>query len=65
MKADPTLTLNANILAIAINNEGLFILQNQLNQQVTNVSTSLSNALYISRPICSIGTVCRGRLTAC
>ena len=39
-------------------------LQNQPNQQVTNLSTPLSDALYISKPICSIGTVDCGKLTA-
>ena len=29
--------------------------QNQSNQQVTNLSTSLTDALYVSRPICSVG----------
>ena len=37
--------------------------QNQSNQQVTNLSTSLTDALYVSRPICSVGTTDRGKLT--
>ena len=38
--------------------------QNHSNQQVNNLSTPLADALYISRPICSIGTVDHGKLTA-
>ena len=34
--------------------------QNQSNQQVTNLSTSLTDALYVSRPICSVD---HGKLT--
>ena len=37
--------------------------QNQSNQQVTNLSTSLTDALYVSRPICSVGTTDHGKLT--
>ena len=40
------------------------ILQDQSNQQVTNLSTSLSDMLYVSRPISSVGTVDQGKLTA-
>ncbi|MCY3927700.1 MAG: hypothetical protein OXG81_05455 [Acidobacteria bacterium] len=40
------------------------ISQDQSNQQVTNLNTSLSDTLFISRPISSIGTVNHGKLTA-
>ena len=40
------------------------ISQVQADQQVTNVSTSLSDTLFVSRPISSIGMVNNGRLTA-
>ena len=39
-------------------------LQYQSNQQVTNLSTPFSDALYISRPVSSVGTLDRGKLTA-
>ena len=37
--------------------------KNQSSKQVTNLSTSLTDALYVSRPICSVGTTDRGKLT--
>ena len=40
------------------------ISQVQSDQQVTNLSTSLSDTLFVSRPISSIGMVNNGRLTA-
>ena len=38
--------------------------QDQSNQQVTNLSTSLSDTLHVSKPISSVGIVDHGRLTA-
>jgi len=38
-------------------------LKKQSSKQVTNLSTSLTDALYVSRPVCSIGTTDRGKLT--
>ena len=49
--------------SLAVSDQGS-TLQNQSNQQVTNLSAPLSDALYISKPICSIGTVDCGKLTA-
>ena len=46
-----------------INNQGLTS-QIQSNQQVTKLSTSLSDTLLTSRPISSIGMVNHGKLTA-
>jgi len=40
------------------------ISQVQADQQVTNVSTSLSDTLFVGRPISSIGMVNNGRLAA-
>ena len=48
--------------SLEVNDQSL-ILQNQSNQQVTNLSTSLSDMLYVSRPISSVGTVDQGKLT--
>ena len=48
---------------LEVNDQSL-ILQDQSNQQVTNLSTSLSDMLYVSRPISSVGTVDQGKLTA-
>ena len=49
--------------SLEVNNQSL-ILQDQSNQQVTNWSTSLSDTLYVSRPIISVGTVDQRKLTA-
>ena len=38
-------------------------LKNQSSKQVTNLSTSVTDALYVSRPICSVGTTDCGKLT--
>ena len=38
--------------------------QPQSNQQVTNLNTSLSDTLYVSRPVSSIGTVNHGKFIA-
>ena len=46
-----------------INNQGLTS-QIRSNQQVTKLSTPLSDTLLTSRPISSIGTVHHGKLTA-
>ena len=35
----------------------------QSSKQVTNLSTSLTDALYVSRPICFVGTTDCGKLT--
>ena len=48
--------------SLEVNDQSL-ILQDQSNQQVTNLSTSLSDMLYVSRPISSVGTVDQGKLT--
>ena len=48
--------------SLEVNDQSL-ILQNQSNQQVTNLSTSLSDMLYVSRPISSVGTVDQGKPT--
>ena len=50
--------------SLEVNDQSL-ILQDQSNQQVTtNLSTSLSDMLYVSRPISSVGTVDQGKLPA-
>ena len=46
-----------------INKQGLTS-QIQSTQQVTKLSTSLSDTLFTSRPISSVGTVSHGKLTA-
>ena len=50
--------------SLEVNDQSL-ILQDQSNQQVTtNLSISLSDMLYVSRPISSVGTVDQGKLPA-
>ena len=59
--ADETQMVNSE--GTAVSDQGS-TLQNQSNQQVTNLSTPFSDALYISRPVSSVGTLDRGKLTA-
>ena len=49
--------------SLEVNDQSL-ILQDQSNQQVTNLSASLSDMVFVSRSISSVGTVDQGKLPA-